>query len=219
VRFEYSPAARGVHYVDLRFATSARNGFQEARDDVRLAAKHSGLRSRLLLLRAARELLASGSLERDRLRARAWLALPSARDRLLARLEAGDRPGAGPRTLARLNGAVWTAYKLGVALEFRRAEELVAFFGDTLLSDPARPWHVELTDGAQPPPEGDFPLDLTVAVGGRLAARTTAPEPGHQWDWEALVDEVSERSAQAFGAPGRDGPQLLAALSPDRDRR
>jgi hypothetical protein len=116
---------------------------------------------------------------------------------------------------------VWTAYKLGIALELPRASDLVSFFGDELLADPAEPWLVELTDGDQRPPEGDFALALAVTVRGRPTARLTAPPPGQQWDRGELIDQVADAVERAFG-PGSgeaERAELLSELGATGERR
>jgi hypothetical protein len=212
VRLRHSAGARGSHRLDTSFATAFRNASQEGRWDVALARKHPEIR--LPFAEFAR--VQGGEMSR---RGRFAYRLP-----LLAR---GFAHAALPvlGTLEWLNlqrqwrELSWLVlaqqYVQGVATELPSLSDLRAFVANT--ADEAAVASTSLDVGGPPPAAASpvAPVDVEGRCGEFRVGRVRSPEPGAQWDWDAVVARLVE---QVESPPPPELLECVASRLPDGAR-
>lgn len=194
VRFAHYPRARGGHFLDTSFATAVRNAREEGRWDVVLASKHPKLKSRLHFSQFAR--VEGGAMSR-----RGMLAYRHARaagrlaESLLPLLTALERLNL-QRQWRELSWLVLAQeYIGGVASQLPTLEELREFVSDADHAH-ASPTMTLVPGGPAPAPASPLaPMEVEARCGNIRLARTRAPAPGEQWDWDALVYRLRDDSS------------------------
>jgi glycosyltransferase involved in cell wall biosynthesis len=207
VRATHHPRAKGLHHLDVSFATGVRNARQEGCDDVRLGLKHPGAKPLLPLVRLARLLD-----RRPRTAGPALLGLAGIEPLTPAAFAALDVLQAARRRrrwrqLA--NRLLLRAYALGVADALPDPGDLRAFLA------PVARWEATTTvslslDRPEPLelPVNAGMLDVAIGHGGRALGGVRVTQPGGQFDWQAFtegaVDQIGEPARLALALAGLD---------------
>jgi glycosyltransferase involved in cell wall biosynthesis len=224
VKWSYHAGAKGLHYLDTRFATSLRHARQEARDDVLVATKHPQVKGQLPIVRpgpatpraarlvyrspdAAETLLRTGVVVLDRLE---QLRLRRRWNRLA-------------HVLLRCS------YMLGVTDRLETPDRYVEFFASAAASNRVNsvPVWLDAPSALEGLP-GPGPVELMLGYAGRSIARVRPLQAAGQWDWPSVTNRVVDQAGDAlrrailFEHLAAAGPRLNAgepeATSPgDRD--
>lgn len=210
VRFAHYPRARGSHLLDTSFATALRNAREEGRWDVVLAGKHPPLKARLHFAQFARA--GGGSMSRRGMLAYRYPgAAGRLADSMVPLLTALERLNL-QRQWRELSWLVLAQeYIGGVAAQLPTLERLRDFVADVDHPDASTTMTLVLGGPAPAPASPLAPMEVEARCGNIELARTRAPAPGEQWDWDAVVDRLRDGSPLL---PSQELLDCVASLLP-----
>jgi glycosyltransferase involved in cell wall biosynthesis len=190
-QLSHNAEARGSHLLDTSFATAVRNARQEGRWDVVLARKHPELKLCLPFSQFARA--EGGEMSRRGRFAYAHREAASRVNRTLigqvARLEA---LGLHRQWRALSWMVLANEYVQGVASELPSLDMLRSFVADADAGVSTVPLVLGRDVATQASAVG--PTDVEARCGDATIARTRAPLPAEQWDWESVIDRLVDEA-------------------------